>query len=137
MAPPAGGRLGGFGTTAHAVKRLAEMAMDLMASKRFLDPLQAIDLPRNLVRRGWERAWDLGCRVAKRLGFEFKSLVQRPAVMEKPVQTVLPEIPRWPRVIEPTVEPKAEVKAVPKIAPKIQPKARQKVKPDRDTGWDL
>lgn len=113
------------------------MALDLMAPKRFLDPLQAIDLPRNIVRRSLERAWDLGCRVAKRLGLEFQNLIQRPAAMEEPVQAVLPEIPRRPLVIEPAVEPKIEVKAaVPKIAPKAQPKARQKAKSDRDTGWD-
>jgi len=108
------------------VKRLAQLALELMAPQRILDPLQVLDLPRNLVRRGLERVWDLGCRAGRHLGWDFMGLAQAPAVQAP--QTMFPEIPK----ADPAIEPVIKTPAVPKVAPKIQPKAKS----ERDS-WEL
>ena len=70
--------IGAFGSrlAAHAVKRAAQVALELMAPKRVLNPLRALDLPRNMIRQGFEKVWDLGIKTGQQLGQDFTLLTQ-------------------------------------------------------------
>ena len=60
-----------------AVKQSARLALELVTPKRALDPLKALDLPRNLVRQGLERAWELGIKAGRQFGQDLSLLTQR------------------------------------------------------------
>lgn len=58
------------------MKRAAQVALELMAPKRVLNPLRALDLPRNMIRQGFEKVWDLGIKTGQQLGQDFTLLTQ-------------------------------------------------------------
>lgn len=58
------------------MKRSARLALELVTPKRVQDPLKALELPRNLVRQGLEKAWDLGLKAGRQLGQDLSLLAQ-------------------------------------------------------------
>lgn len=91
-----------------AVKRSAQAALDLVAPKRIQDPLKALDLPRNLVRQGLEKAWDLGLRAGRQLGQDLSLLAQG-------LRAALRGIARR----EDSLEPSLEKTLLPRSGPRI------------------
>lgn len=78
---------------ADAVRRSAQLVLALADPRRVLAPLRALDLPGNLVRRGFEKAWGLGIKIGhaagKHLGQDFTFLTQIPAAVLRPVRAAI------------------------------------------------
>lgn len=91
-----------------AVKRSARLALELVTPKRALDPLKALDLPRNLVRHGLERAWDLGIKAGRQLGQDLSLLAQS-------LRAALRGIGQR----EDSLEPSLEKTLLPRLGPRI------------------
>ena len=91
-----------------AVKRSARLALELVAPKRVQDPLKALDLPRNLVRQGFEKAWDLGLKAGRQLGQDLSLLAQS-------LRAALRGIARR----EDSLEPSLEKTLLPRPGPRI------------------
>ena len=114
VAPPAGRGLGGRpggpggGLVADAVKRSAAAARELGSPQRALAPLrQVLDLPRQIVRQGLERAWDLGR--------DFLRLTQVSGAVLRPLWAAIQRITRQ----EEGPELSLEKTLLPRLGPRI------------------
>ncbi|MBI1754264.1 MAG: hypothetical protein HYR61_16995 [Acidobacteria bacterium] len=83
---------------ADAVKRSAAVARELGSPQRALAPLrQVLDLPRQIVRQGLERAWDLGR--------DFLRLAQVSESVLRPLRVAIQWLaPRREEGLEPSLE---------------------------------
>ena len=71
------------------------MALDLGSPMRVLDPLRALALPRDLARRGLEKAWDLGLQISRAAGRRLSQGLSRLAqAVAKPVPSLVEEMKR-------------------------------------------
>jgi hypothetical protein len=62
---------------------------------RILDPLRALELPRDLARRGVEKAWDLGLQISRAAGRRLSQGLSRLAqAVAKPVTSWIEEMKR-------------------------------------------
>jgi hypothetical protein len=79
---------------------------------------QVLDLPRNLVREGFEKVRELGMRLGqagRSLGQEFALLKQVPAAMLRPFKAALDRLTRH----EDPLEPSLEKTLIPRFGPRI------------------
>lgn len=90
------------------MKRLARLAVELVTPTRALDPLKALELPRNLVRQGLERVRDLGLKIGhaagKHFGHDFTLLTQIPATVLRPIKAMMQRLGKGEDSLEPSLE---------------------------------
>lgn len=90
------------------MKRLARLAIDLVTPARALDPLKALELPRNMVRQGLEKVRELGLKIGhaagKHFGQDFTLLTQIPAAVLRPLKAVLQRLGKDEDSLEPSLE---------------------------------
>ena len=90
------------------MKRLARLAVELVTPARALDPLRALELPRNLVRQGLEKVLELGLKIGhaagRHFGQDFTLLTQIPAAVLRPLKAVLQRLGKDEDSLEPSLE---------------------------------
>ena len=80
----------------------------MVTPARVLDPLKALELPRNLVRQGLEKMRELGLKIGhaagKHFGHDFTLLTQIPAAVLRPLKAVMQRLGKDEDSLETSLE---------------------------------